>query len=83
MTHMMFMDDLIVYEESRAELVGTLSVVAEVSEALGMTLGLRKCVTVQVVAGKVVLGGRSIVWGDLSVSGHVTAAGCESRSHKE
>jgi hypothetical protein len=55
---MMFMDDLKVYEDSRAELVGTLRVVAEVSEALGMTLGLRKCATVHVVAAKVVLGGR-------------------------
>ena len=42
-THLMYMDDLKVYEESPEKLVDTVAVVEDVSTAIGMTLGLRKC----------------------------------------
>lgn len=36
-THLMFMDDLKVYEQSKSQLDNTVRVVEKVSEALGMT----------------------------------------------
>jgi hypothetical protein len=53
-THLMFMDDLKLYEESRGELLEAVRLVEEVSNAIGMQLGLRKCAAAQVVGGRVV-----------------------------
>ncbi len=49
--HQMFMDDLKVYEESKAELEASVAVVDEVSEAVGMELGVRKCAVAHMRAG--------------------------------
>ena len=54
-THLFFMDDLKVYEESGEELEATLGVVEDVedvSDAVGMRLGLRKCAVAHMRAGK-------------------------------
>ena len=57
-THLMFMDDLKVYEQSSAMLAATLQQVENLSNALGMILGLEKCATANnMVAGKVVTKG--------------------------
>ena len=53
----MYMDDLKLYAESRQDLRCSISVVEDVSEAIGMTMGLSKCATAHVVRGKVVQGG--------------------------
>ena len=42
-THQLFMDDLKVYKESRHALVKTIEVVEDVSAAVGMSLGTKKC----------------------------------------
>ena len=46
LTHLMFMDDLKVYSESALELQESVRKVEEITVALGMELGLRKCATV-------------------------------------
>ena len=51
-THLMFMDDLKVFEESRGELEATIKITDEVSSVLGMTLGLKKCAVTQVRKGR-------------------------------
>ena len=51
-THLIFMDDLKIYEESGEELEATLGVVEDVSDAVGMRLGLRKCAVAHMRAGK-------------------------------
>ena len=53
-THLMFMDDLKVFEESKTKLEET---IATVEEALGMSLGLRKCAVAHAISGIVVQGG--------------------------
>ena len=52
-THLMFMDDLKVYEASEDKLRETLAGVEEVSGCLGMSLGLRKCGIAHMVGGGV------------------------------
>ena len=42
-THLLFMDDLKVFEESKAELESTLEVAEGLVRAVGMSLGVRKC----------------------------------------
>ena len=42
-SHLLFMDDLKVYARDRASLARTVKLVDSVSEAMGMTMGLRKC----------------------------------------
>ena len=54
MTHLMFMDDLKIYRESPGELERGMRGVEEVSGALGMSLGLRKCCVAHMRKGKVV-----------------------------
>ena len=53
-THLMLMDDLKVYEESWGQLERTVEEVEEVSEAMGMAFGLKKCV---VVSGEILCRG--------------------------
>jgi hypothetical protein len=57
-THLMFMDDLKLYEENRGKLLEAVHLVEEISTAIGMQLGLRKCAAAHVVGGRVVQGGR-------------------------
>lgn len=52
--HQFFMDDLKVYEEDKERLDETAGIVEEVSGAMGMTLGLRKCATAHAIRGQVV-----------------------------
>ena len=52
-THLMFVDDLKIYEESAAELQSTLEVAEGFSVAVGMTLGVRKCAVAHLRAGRV------------------------------
>ena len=52
-THLMYMDDLKVYEESPEKLVDTVAVVEDVLTAIGMTLGLRKCAVAHMRRGRV------------------------------
>ena len=42
-SHLLFMDDLKVYARDRASLARTVELVDSISEAMGMTMGLRKC----------------------------------------
>ncbi len=56
-THMMFMDDVKLYEQSKAELEATMQVTESVSEAVGMSLGVRKCAVAHMRAGRVRRGG--------------------------
>ncbi len=56
-THLMFMDDLKLYEESREELEEPIRKVEKLSEQVGMRLGLRKCAVAHVREGRVVGGG--------------------------
>ena len=53
----MFMDDLKVYEQSSAMLAATVLQVENLSNALGMPLGLNKCATANMVERKVVTKG--------------------------
>ena len=53
LTHLMFMDDLKVYEKSRSQLEKTVLTVEDLSSAMGMTLGLKKCATAHMKPGKV------------------------------
>jgi hypothetical protein len=48
----MLMDDLKVYEESWGQLERTVEEVEEVSEAMGMAFGLKKCVVVHRRVGR-------------------------------
>ena len=57
------MGDLKVYAASKKDLERTLSVVDRVSEAVGMQLGLQKCVVAHISKGKTIEGR------DLSLSG--------------
>ena len=57
----MFMDDLKVYEEAKADLDETIAEVEELSMAIGMILGLRKCAVAQVEKGKVIHGGNMLL----------------------
>ena len=52
-THLLFMDDLKVYEESQVELESTLEVVERLAGAVGMTLGVWKCAVAHLRAGRV------------------------------
>lgn len=52
-THSLFMDDLKVYAGNDAELDATLGVVHEMSDVVGMKLGLSKCARVSGVGGTV------------------------------
>ena len=56
-THMFFMDDLKTYEEGKKPLEETVGLVEEVSGAIGMTLGLKKCAVSHARKGKVARGG--------------------------
>ncbi len=56
-THLMFVDDLKLYEESREELEESIRKAEEVSELVGMRLGLKKCAVAHATAGRVVGGG--------------------------
>ncbi len=49
-THLMFVDDLKLYEESREELEESVRKAEEVSELVGMRLGLKKCAVAHVTA---------------------------------
>lgn len=53
-THLFFMDDLKVYQETPKQLEGTMRKVLEVSEGIGMELGLKKCAVLYVRGGAVV-----------------------------
>ncbi len=53
LTHIMFMDDLKVYEQSKKELEATVGTVESVSGAVGMTFSLRKCAVAHMRAGRV------------------------------
>ena len=57
----MFMDDLKVYEEAKADLDETIAEVEELSMAVGMILGLRKCAVAHVEKGKVIHGGNMLL----------------------
>ncbi len=50
-THLMYMDDLKVYAENRESLEEVVRLVEEVSWAIGMELGLRKCAVAHMVHG--------------------------------
>ena len=66
-THLMFMDDLKVYEQSSEMLAATVLQVENLSNALGMTLGLNKCATANMVEGKVGTGGSiSVASGEMT-----------------
>ena len=52
-THMFFVDDLKKYEEGKRTLKETVGIVEEVSGAIGMTLGLKKCAVTHARKGKV------------------------------
>ena len=53
----MFVDDLNVYARDRGSLAEVVSVVEEVSGAMGMELGLRKCAVAHMIRGKKVMDG--------------------------
>ena len=50
-THLLFMDDLKVFEESKAELESTLEVAEGLARVVGMSLGVRKCAVAHLRAG--------------------------------
>ena len=52
-THMMFMDDLKIFEQSKEELEATVHVAEDVSGAVGMKLGAKKCAIAHMRAGRV------------------------------
>ncbi len=56
-THLMYMDDLKVYAEDRENLEEVVRLVEEVSGAMGMELGLRKCAVAHMVHGVAVMAG--------------------------
>lgn len=56
--HQFFMDDLKVYEEDKERLDETAGIV---EEAMGMTLGLRKCATAHAIRGRVVEQGDTVL----------------------
>ena len=58
-THLLFMDDLKVFEQSRTELESTLEVVEGMAKAVGMYLGVGKCAVRQ-------LGGTTSDSGDIA-----------------
>ncbi len=53
----MFMDDLKVYAESETRLEAVIEVVENVSGAMGMELGIRKCAVAHMIGGKEVMRG--------------------------
>ena len=55
-THLSLRDDLKLFEENKTVLVGTLKMVANISEAVGMQFGVRKCSVAHVIGGKVIDG---------------------------
>lgn len=57
LTHLMFMDDLKVYEQSPQELEATSQVAENVTGAVGMKLGAKKCAVAHMRAGRIVNGG--------------------------
>ncbi len=54
MTHLFFMDDLKVYADSTRALERMMKTVEDLSEAIGMRMGLNKCATLWVRQGEVV-----------------------------
>ena len=56
-THLMFVDDLNVYTENKRSLTEVVNMVEEVSGAMGMELGLRKCALAHLVPGRKVMDG--------------------------
>ena len=65
-THLLFMDDLKVFEQSKLELDSTLEVVEGLAKAVGMYLGVRKCAVAHLRAGRVrQLGGTTSRGGDI------------------
>ena len=54
LTHLLFMDDLKVFDESQENLQKKVKVVEDTSSAVGMELGLKKCAVARRVGGKVV-----------------------------
>ena len=52
LTHLMFMDDLKVYSEATPELQLAVQLVEDVSKALGMELGTRKCAVIHMSKGR-------------------------------
>ena len=52
-THLLFMDDLKVFEQSKAELESTLEVVGKLARVVGMYLGVGKCAVAHIRAGRV------------------------------
>ena len=56
-THLLFVDDLKVYARDRGSLEEVVRVVEEVSGAMGMELGLRKCAVAHMTRGKSVMDG--------------------------
>ena len=57
LTHLLFMDDLKVFDESQENLQKKVKAVEDTSSAVGMELGLKKCAVAHIVGGKVVQGG--------------------------
>jgi len=55
-SHLFFMDDLKVYAANASALGAALETVDEVSQAVGMKLGLRKCAVAHIKGGKLVNG---------------------------
>ena len=55
-THMFLMDDLKTYEEGKRTLKEMVGLVEEVSGAIGMTLGLKRCAAAHARKGKVTRG---------------------------
>ena len=60
-SHLLFMDDLKVYATNQEELEGVIELVDEVSEAMGMSLGLRKCAVAHMECGVCVEGSEVIL----------------------
>ncbi len=56
-THLSFMDDLKVYAENEEQLEDTVQWVEEVSAAVGMQMGLKKCAVAHMKRGRVVTRG--------------------------
>ncbi len=53
-THLMFVDDLKVYEETPERMTRTMRKVDEVSGAMGITMGLKKCAVAHARGGRMV-----------------------------
>ena len=70
-SHLLFMDDLKVYSNSPENLEEVMAVVEDVSSAIGMTLGLKKCAVAHMTRGDVVEAGDTALPSG-SVIGEVT-----------